>query len=200
MFLLENKIKELLKLKEDWAERNQKFGEDVSVGDYTYGDFKVLTWFRCEKTKLTIGKFCSISSDVVFFLGGEHRSDFISTCPFNILLHSFEYIEGHPNTKRDIIVGNDVWICAGANILSGVKIGDGAIVGAESVVTKDVPPYAIVAGNPARIIRYRFDADIVNKLIKLTCGILKKKKLLILFHYRNQIKLRNSLKSIRNIN
>lgn len=175
---MEIKINELLKLKEDLHKKAERFGEDVTVGDYTYGDFKVLSWQGGEKTKLKIGKFCSIARDVDFFLGGEHRSDFVTTYPFNILVPSFSYINGHPSTKGDIIVGNDVWIGKKADILSGVKIGDGAIVGAEAVVTKDVPPYAIVAGNPAKIIRYRFDKETIEKLLEIKWWDFKEEELI----------------------
>lgn len=137
----------------------------MTIGDYTYGFFGVREWDN--KTKLKIGKFCSISGDVLFILGGEHRKDFISTYPFNALMKSFSYIEGHPASKGDIIVGNDVWIAHGVKILSGVTIGDGAIIGANSVVTKDIPPYAIAVGSPAKVVKYRFDEDTITKLLKI---------------------------------
>lgn len=175
---MEIMINELLKLKEDLHKQTEKYGGDVTVGDYTYGNFKVLSWSGGEKTKLKIGKFCSISSDVNFFLGGEHRSDFVTTYPFNILMPTFSYISGHPSTKGDIVIGNDVWIGKYANILSGVQIGDGAIIGAKSVVTKDVPPYAIVAGNPAKLIRYRFDKDIIDKLLDIKWWDFKEEELI----------------------
>ena len=156
---------ELIKLKKRLHEKFKNTSENVSIGDYTYGNFEIREWDN--KTKLKIGKYCSIADGVIFLLGGEHRSDFITTYPFNALLKNFNYIEGHPHTKGNITIGNDVWIGSEAKILSGVNIEDGAIIGANSIVTKDVPPYAIAAGNPAKIVRYRFDEITINKLLKI---------------------------------
>ncbi len=130
----------------------------VTVGAHSYGLPNVLYWD--DKTKLTIGKFCSIAEGSVFILGGNHRSDWISTYPFNAFEEKWpkaKNIEGGIATKGDIRIGNDVWIGHGAIILSGVSIGNGAIVGAGSVVTSDVEEFAVVAGNPARFIRFRFN-------------------------------------------
>lgn len=137
----------------------------VTIGDFTYGTPKIRSWDM--STRLYIGKFCSISENVTIFLGGEHRSDWVTTYPFNVLVPEYSHIKGHPKSKGDIIIGNDVWIAAGATILSGVTIGDGAVIGAEALVSKDVPPYAIVAGNPAKIVKYRFDEDTIQELLKL---------------------------------
>ena len=160
-------IDELLELKKDLAGKTGKYGSNVSIGDYTYVNFRVNNYKSDKETYLKIGKFCSIAVGTVFTLGGEHRGDFATTYPFNRLIKSFNYIEGTPITKGDIIVGNDVWIGENAHIMSGVTIGDGAIVGSEALVTKDVPPYAIVGGNPAKIIKYRFDEYTIEKLLKI---------------------------------
>ncbi len=136
----------------------------VSIGSFTYGIPKV--YFH-GSNKLNIGKYCSISSKVVIFLGGEHRTDFVSTFPFNQFSPSHRYLEGHPASRGNVTIGNDVWIGYGSLIVSGVKIGDGAVIGANSVVTKPVPPYAVVAGNPAKIIRYRFSTEIVDRLLAI---------------------------------
>lgn len=145
--------------------KQNKYAEYVDVGDFTYGNPIILSWG--EGSKLNIGKFCSIADNVTIFLGGEHRSDWITTYPFNMLLKSFEHIQGHPKTKGDVIIGNDVWIGKGAVILSGITIGDGAVVGAESLVTKDVEPYSIVGGNPAKHLKYRFDKRTIKKLLEI---------------------------------
>lgn len=132
----------------------------VTVGKHSYGTPNVHSWN--DETKLRIGKYCSIAEGVVFILGGEHRTDWVTTFPLNSIFAnetSYREVEGHPATKGDITVGHDVWIGYGAIIISGVVIGDGAVIGAGSVVTKNVEDYAIVAGNPARFIKYRFEAS-----------------------------------------
>lgn len=162
---MSKEMEELVEIKEKLNKHFEKFSDNVIIGDYSYGFFDVLEWD--DKTKLKIGKFCSIAADVMFLLGGEHRKDFISTYPFNALMESFNHIEGHPASKGDIIVGNDVWIAHGAKILSGVTIGDGAIIAANSLVTKDIPPYAIAMGSPAKVVKYRFDEDTIEKLLEI---------------------------------
>ncbi len=160
-----SEIEELIGIKEKLNEHFKRFGDNVTVGDYTYGFFDVLEWDN--KTKLKIGKFSSIAADVLFLLGGNHRADFITTYPFNALMENFRYIEGHPHSKGDITVGNDVWIGHGSKILSGVSIGDGAIIGANSLVTRDIPPYAIAVGSPAKVIKYRFDEETIEKMLEI---------------------------------
>ena len=143
-------------------------GDNYSIGEFTYGTPQVKHWG--ENAKLTIGKFCSIAENVTIFLGGNHRIDWVTTYPFNMLNGNFKNaigIKGHPATKGDVIIGNDVWIGNGATILSGVKIGNGAIVAAQSMVTKEVPPYSIVAGNPRRIVKKRFEESIIDELEKI---------------------------------
>lgn len=135
----------------------------MEIGEFSYGNPQVKSWG--ESAVLRIGKFCSIAENVTVFLGGEHRTDWVTTYPFSALIPRFAYIEGHPKSKGDVSIGNDVWIAEGATILSGVRIGDGAVVGAKAVVTKDVLPYTIVAGNPAQTIRSRFSPDIVARLL-----------------------------------
>ena len=122
-----------------------------------------------EPATLVIGKYCSLSIEIVILLGGNHRSDFVTTYPFSTIADWPEAsgIEGHPSSKGDVRIGNDVWIGMGALILSGVTIGDGAVIAARAVVSGDVPPYAIVAGNPARVVRMRFPDDIIRQLLRL---------------------------------
>ncbi len=136
-----------------------------AIGKWSYGEPKILS--RKEGASLTIGAFCSFSTEVKIFLGGEHRTDWVTTFPFNKLWESAKTFTGHPSTKGDVIIGNDVWIGHAAIILSGVTIEDGAMIGAGAVVTKNVPAYGIVAGNPARLIQKRFEEDIIRRLLKI---------------------------------
>lgn len=135
------------------------------IGDWTYGHPQIHKWDK--KTKLTIGKYCSIAGNVQILLGGEHRMDWVTTYPFNILFPEAAQFQGHPATKGDIRIGNDVWIGQNAIILSGVVLGNGAVIGAGSLITSDVPAYAIAAGNPAKIVRKRFSDDQIVELEKI---------------------------------
>lgn len=138
-----------------------------SIGDYTYGNPKI--FFENENSNLIIGKFCSIANDVTIVLGGNHRTDWITTYPFNVLNEFFPNavgIQGHPVTKGDVVIGNDVWIGMKSTILSGVTIGDGAVIAAGSIVTKNVGCYEIWGGNPARLLKKRFNDDHIKKLLE----------------------------------
>lgn len=120
--------------------------------------------------KLIIGKFCMIASDVTFIMNGaNHLTDAISTYPFAIFGDGWEgAMEGREYPRKgDITIGNDVWIGYNATIMAGVTIGDGAIIATNATVVKDVPPYTIVGGNPAREIKTRFDEATIEKLLKL---------------------------------
>jgi acetyltransferase-like isoleucine patch superfamily enzyme len=132
------------------------------IGEWSYGKPRVISWG--EGTTLTIGNFCSIAEGVVILLGGEHNTNWITTYPFNTLFEEANHISGHPKSKGNVTIGNDVWIGMDALILSGVTIGNGAVIAARSVVTRDVSAFSIVAGNPARFIQLRFQESIVNAL------------------------------------
>lgn len=153
---------------------------NIIVGDFSYYSgfhhkhrFESCVRYLDNKSKnvdqLHIGKYCSIGSGTVFMMAGNqgHRSDWISTFPFyyqaNIFQESINGYQKSGNTK----IGNDVWIGSEAMIMSGITIGSGAIVATRSVVVKDVPPYSIVGGNPAQIIKYRFSEDVITKLLIL---------------------------------
>jgi acetyltransferase-like isoleucine patch superfamily enzyme len=140
---------------------NPRFAEH-KIGRGTYGNPQVLSWR--DGTALEIGSFCSISDSATIMLGGEHRTDWVTTYPFSHLFPEASGFPGHPHTKGNVVIGNDVWIGYGALILSGVSIGNGAVVAARSVVRSDVKPYSIVAGNPSRHIMFRFDGETVNAL------------------------------------
>lgn len=140
----------------------------VTVGRRSYGGLTVWTFGRDEES-LTIGSFVSIADDVTFLLGGNHPYKGFSTFPF---LVKYFGVGVESETKGPIVVGDDVWIGFNSTILSGVTIGQGAIIGAGSVVTKNVPPYSIVGGNPAALIKYRFEKNIIDKLCKLDFSLL----------------------------
>jgi virginiamycin A acetyltransferase len=148
----------------------------IIVGDYTYyDDFEdvhnfiknVKYHYEFTGDKLIIGKFCMIASGVEFIMNGaNHLTNAISAFPFSIFGNGWENaMEGksYPN-KGNTVIGNDVWLGYKSTIMPGVNIGNGAIIATKSVVIKDVPPYAIVGGNPAKIIKHRFDKEIIDKL------------------------------------
>jgi acetyltransferase-like isoleucine patch superfamily enzyme len=135
-------------------------------GRYSYGELSVLS-FGGDGEHLEIGEFTSIGPDTLFILGGEHRTDRVSTFPYEIFALGEPYDPRTNLTKGPIIVGSDVWIGARCTILSGVKIGQGSVVGAGSVVSDDIKPYTIVGGNPAKLIRQRFDSATTAKLMEL---------------------------------
>ena len=154
---------------------------NIIIGDYTYYyDSEGADQFEKHVThhypfigdKLIIGKFCAIAKGVEFVMSGaNHRINCATTYPFYIMGgdwgNALAPVTKELPLKGDTVVGNDVWIGQNVTILPGVHIGDGAIIGLNSVVTKDVPPYTIVAGNPAKIVRKRFDDELIDLLLKL---------------------------------
>lgn len=159
--------------------KNMVKNPNIIVGDYTYyDDFETVENFEKNVKylfdftgdKLIIGKFCMIAPDVTFIMNGaNHLSDAISTFPFAIFGGDWSNaMEGkeYP-TKGDTIIGNDVWIGYGVTIMPGITIGDGAIIATKSIVTKDVSPYAVVGGNPAREIKKRFSEEKIELLLEI---------------------------------
>ena len=153
---------------------------NIIVGDYTYYDDpagsenferNVLYHFPFINDKLIIGKFCAIAKDVKFIMNGaNHKLDCFSTYPFQIFGNGWEKVmPGFDELpfKGDTIIENDVWLGYDSLIMPGVKIGNGAIVAARSVVVKDVEPYSVVGGNPARFIKYRFVRDVIEYLLQI---------------------------------
>ncbi len=134
----------------------------VKVGKHTYGSLFVLNFSN--KYKLEIGNYCSIGPGVIFSVCSDHQFNRISTYPMKVKVCGDEY---EATSKGDIVIKDDVWIGANSIVLSGITIDQGAVIAAGSIVTKDVPPYAIVAGNPAKIIKYRFSEEIIKKLLKI---------------------------------
>lgn len=155
--------------------------ENVEIGDYTYYDDPggpdkfvekcVLHHYAFIGDRLVIGKFCAVAEGARFIMNGaNHAMSGFSTYPFNIFGHGweagFDVATWQKENRGDTVIGNDVWIGMEAIIMPGVAIGSGAIVAAKSVVTHDVAPYAIVAGNPAKVVKMRFDQATVARLLK----------------------------------
>jgi virginiamycin A acetyltransferase len=153
---------------------------NIFIGDYTYFDdhrygpdkfeeYNVLYNYDFSKVKLVIGNFCAIAAETRFIMTGDHKLDAISTYPFPIFGHGWDSafnIYDLP-VKGDIIVGHDVWFGYDSLVMNGVTIGNGAIIAARAVVVKDVPAYSIVAGNPAKVVKMRFDNKTIDRLQKI---------------------------------
>ena len=138
---------------------------EYSIGKHSYGGLTVRTYKAASTFEM--GDYCSVAANVRVFLGGEHRPDWVSTYPFSVLNERHGHHTGHPASKGDVRIGNDVWLGMNATIMSGVSIGDGAVIAAHSLVVKDVPAYGIVGGNPAKFIKSRFDDATVKKLLEI---------------------------------
>ena len=137
----------------------------LSIGRHTYG-MPTIHSYRGSEGHITIGSFCSIAPDVQIVNGGIHPKSWVSLFPFRIMWNlEGAYQDGMPETRGDIVVGSDVWLGTGAMLLPGVTIGHGAIVAARPVVTRDVEPFAIVAGCPAKGMSYRFPREVIRRLL-----------------------------------
>lgn len=153
---------------------------NVMVGDYTYySDWNnpenfynnIEHHYEFLGDKLIIGKFCAIAQGVKFIMNGaNHKMSGFTTYPFNIFANGWEKAAPQISElpfKGDTVIGNDVWIGQNATIMPGIKIGDGAIIGTNSTVTKDIEPYTIVGGNPAKVIKKRFTDDVIEILLTI---------------------------------
>lgn len=171
----------------------QAKGRDWRIGEFSYGVPKIFAGGNRRSGRLIMGRYCSIAAGVTIFLGGDHRTDWVTTYPFGAvdpkarrLLASLSLAEeraqasaadaqpaGPANGRAsrtsagDVVIGNDVWIGRYVSILSGVTVGDGAVLAAHAVVTRDVAPYAMVAGNPARQKKLRFTEEQIARLLRV---------------------------------
>jgi acetyltransferase-like isoleucine patch superfamily enzyme len=145
-----------------------KIYDKVKVGNYSYSANKIQLWHAHEK--LEIGKFCSIARNLKIYLGGNHRYDWITTYPFG-LIHQDVFSNMNANdagySNGNVTIGNDVWIGDNVTIMSGITIGDGCVIANNSHVVKNTEPYSIIGGNPAKLIKYRFTPEQINKLLKI---------------------------------
>lgn len=166
-----------------WIKRNQHNQtlpvnvfplNNVEVGNGTYGELHVVDFG--DKLKLKIGNYVSISENVYFMLDVQHYTNHLSTYPFKVKV--LELCQYEAFGKGDIIVGDDAWIGFGSIIMPGVRIGQGAVIAAGSIVTKDVPAYSIVGGTPAKLIKKRFTDDVIQKLEKIDFSKLSKEKIM----------------------
>lgn len=139
----------------------------VTLGRHSHGVHSGSFLFLSEESPVRIGAFCAIAAEVRFICHADHPTETASNFGLQDQILKTKTTLEYLRTKGPIVLGNDVWVGARATILSGVTIGDGAVVAACSVVTKDVEPYAIVAGNPARLVRYRFSADTIAAMQKI---------------------------------
>lgn len=172
---------------------------DFYIGKHSYGiTSENIVWWGEQynyngdklRPKLIVGKFCSIGRFSKFFLGGNHRHDWISTYPFHIQwVHSNTFdalpreIPGYGHTNGNITIGNDVWFGENVTVMSGVQIGDGAVIAANSTVAANVDAYSITGGNPAKHIKYRFDHAVIEKLLKIQWWNMEEDKLNKLIPY-----------------
>jgi acetyltransferase-like isoleucine patch superfamily enzyme len=139
----------------------------LTVGDHTIGR-PTIEWYAGDTARVVVGKYCSLHHTAVIFVGGEHRGDWVTTAALREILRlPGRFESGLPHTRGDVVLGNDVYLGYEAFVRSGVTIGDGAIVAARAVVTRDVEPFAIVAGNPARLVKYRFDEPLREALLRI---------------------------------
>lgn len=170
-----NALKKLVKqfvISESWKKKNVNNTvclkspvdiKKINIGEFSYGELNVVDFGG--DCKLIIKNYVSIAQNVSFILNADHYTNHISTYPFKVKMVQTQTSESFG--KGDIIVDDDVWIGYGATIMSGVHIGQGVVVAAGAVVTKDVPPYAIVGGVPAKVIKYRFESEMIEELLKI---------------------------------
>lgn len=178
---------------------NVKNSNIIKVGKYSYGTINVES-FENSNEKLIIGDFVSIAPDVLFILGGNHQINTFTTYPLKAYFTE-KFSQDDAQSKGPVIVGDEVWIGQSSIIMSGVKLGKGCVIAAGSVITKDVPPFAIFGGNPAKFIKWRIDVDLIKKRENLSLNNLKIsdiKKNINLFYQKTTIDTLDNIKNILN--
>lgn len=159
----ENRLQNFSHQQEEFKKRYPKY----KIGFASYGMPTVHSYH--DTAVLNIGSYCSIASNVQIFLGGQHRVDWVSTYPFPMFFRMDSKFKEQcllSDSKGDVIIGNDVWLCANCTILSGVTIGHGAVIANGTMVSRDVEPYAVMAGNPAKLVKWRFDESTRKTLLE----------------------------------
>jgi acetyltransferase-like isoleucine patch superfamily enzyme len=184
--------------RESYANSHQ-YGTNVTVGRHTYGIKKrtVFSELSPDQPSVSIGNFCSIASGVVILANADHPTNLPSIFPFKSELYPKEKKPGKASLNLDVVsrgsvtIGHDVWLGTNAIVLSGVSIGTGAVIGAGAVVTKDIPAYAIAVGNPARVVRYRFEPEIIVQLLQSEWWLLTDESIQMLepYFYSDNIQL-----------
>jgi len=178
------------------ARMAERYGFDI--GEFSRGCPKVR--FPESGRKLTIGRYCSISDKVEILLGGNHRADWGTTYPFSALPGLWPLAprtQDYHASRGDVTIGHDVFLGSGAIVLSGVTIGHGAVVAAHAVVARDVPPYAVVGGNPARILRYRFDEATIQAMLDAGWWELPREKIATLIPLLQSDRIRELIAAVR---
>jgi len=152
----------------------------MNVGKGTYGH-ESINLIKSPETNydLYIGNYCSIGERLTVYIGGDHNINLLTTFPFGKKCKNLNSVDGNNVTKfkGDVIIGNDVWIGLGVTIMNGVTIGDGSVIAANSHVIKNVEPYSIIGGNPAKHIKYRFEKNVIDKLLEIKWWYLDDDKL-----------------------
>ena len=153
---------------QSFARQQAKFKKrypNYTIGAGSYG--LPIVHDHHEGSTLKIGNYCSIADNVQIFLGGQHRIDWVSSYPFPFFFAMDEqFRNNYGGSRGDVVIGSDVWLCANCTILSGVTIGHGAVIANGAVISRDVEPYAVMAGNPAKLIKWRFDEPIRAALLE----------------------------------
>jgi acetyltransferase-like isoleucine patch superfamily enzyme len=172
----------------------------LRIGRHTYGR-PILEEYQGSLANVSIGHYCSIGPDVRIITGGNHATDRVSTFPFRIrMLNDRSYNDGMPYTNGDIMIGSDVWIGSHVTIMSGISVGHGAVIAAGAVVTRDLEPYGIYGGVPAKLLKYRFDANTVSRLLASNWWSMEEKVVISLIPQLSSADIEEFLDAVHRLN